>query len=91
MSELEKRISLYKSTIGQIDKLLEDTEDQEARDNLIMAKAKVSASFEKDVTERVHRVFKPILSAFSEAVTAVADGLTVVGTTLGQLFEMEDD
>lgn len=71
MSELDKRINLYKSTIGQIDKLIEETEEQEDRDKLIFVKVTVEKIFENEVK----RTFNKLANIFADIFEALSERL----------------
>lgn len=73
---LDKRVNLYKSTIGQINKLIEDTYDDEAIEHLEKAKEYVARGF---VTEN-RAIFKRFFSALGEA-------FQTIGEMIGGLFD----
>ena len=75
VSALDKRVNLYKSTIGQINKLIEDTYDDEAIEHLEKAKEYVVRGF---VTEN-RAIFKRFFSALGEA-------FQTIGEMIGGLF-----
>lgn len=75
-SLLDKRINLYKSTLGQIDKMIEGTHDEEALKLLKKGRDNISRGF---VTEN-KAMFKRFFSALGEAFQKI-------GEVIGGLFD----
>lgn len=76
MSELDKRINLYKSTVGQIDKMIEETHDKEALELLKKGRDNINQGF---VTEN-RAILKRFFSALGEA-------FQTIGEMIGGLFD----
>lgn len=82
MNDLNKHANTYKSVIGQLDRLIQDSEDEEAKEHLIEAKASVEVAFHIEITG--------VFAELRRAMRNISKGLSMAFGNLARSFSDDD-
>lgn len=78
MENFEKHANTFKSAIGQLDRLIEDSTEPETSEELIEARKLLESSYNREIKSLVtgiRRVMRKIAQAYSDAFGQIANSL----------------